>query len=44
MNEQAKNDILKIINSTTASLTPDFIFQKVSIKDINTFVKCIEDV
>ena len=43
MNEQAKNDILKIINSTTASLTPDFIFQKVSIKDINTFVKCIEE-
>lgn len=43
MNEQMKNNILKIINSTTASLTPDFIFQKISGKDVNTFIKCIEE-
>lgn len=43
MNEQIKTNILKILDSTTASLSPDFLFQKINGKNFNTFVDCIEE-
>ncbi len=43
MNENIKNEILQIINSTTSSLAPDFIFQKVSENDLNSFINSIKE-
>ena len=43
MNEQAKNDILKIINSTTASLSPDFIFQKYQLKILTPLLNVLKN-
>lgn len=43
MNENIKNEILQIINSTTSSLAPDFIFQKISENDLNSFINSIKE-